>query len=40
MLSYVYEYNFIGMRFDSRDPYIFAKHITAKAVKACVSGSH
>ncbi len=31
MLSYVYEYNFIGMRFDSRDPYIFAKHITAKA---------
>ncbi|PBK82877.1 hypothetical protein ARMGADRAFT_1019482 [Armillaria gallica] len=34
VLFYVYEYNFIGTRFDCRDSYIFSKHITVKSVKA------
>lgn len=33
-LSYVYEYNFISMRLDCRDGYIFSKHITANSMKA------
>ncbi len=36
-LSYVTEYNFVGIRFDSASPYIYDKHYRVKATQARLS---